>query len=90
MKKFKAFRFWILVAVIVAVFVGDITIVPREIVMIPSYFIVVVLAAAFARPGQVVAIYIVAMVLGVMAGFRSGLLPGLDCAVRLIGLFGVA
>ncbi len=86
----KALRFPFAVAFLLVVFLADIAFTPREIILIPFYFIPVVLAAAFARPMQVVAIYVAAVALGVVAALHNGLLPGLDYTVRLAGLSGVA
>jgi len=63
---------------------------PRNIPLLPYYFLVVVLAASFAAPRQMVPLILQAYGLAIVSGLYWGFLPSIDYFTRLLALTGVA
>lgn len=63
---------------------------PRNISLLPYYFLVVVLSASFATPRQMVPLILQAYGLAIVSGLYWGFLPSIDYATRLLALTGVS
>ncbi len=78
----------LLVAVLLGLFLLDLLL-PRDVIVLPYYWIVVVLAAAFARPAQVLALTGLALALSLASGIYWAFFPSPAFLSRLVGLLGV-
>jgi PAS domain S-box-containing protein len=63
---------------------------PRDIPLLPYYFLVVVLSASFATPRQMVPLILQAFGLAILSGLYWGFFPSIDYVARLLALSGVA
>ena len=63
---------------------------PRNIPLLPYYFLVVVLSASLATPRQMVPLVVQAYGLAIISGLYWGFLPSIDYATRLLALSRVA
>ncbi len=63
---------------------------PRNLPLLPYYFLVVVLSASFATPRQMVPLIVQAYGLAIASGLHWGFLPSIDYFTRLLALSGVA
>jgi diguanylate cyclase (GGDEF)-like protein/PAS domain S-box-containing protein len=73
----------------VGLFLLDLTL-PRNVPLLPYYFLVVVLSAGLATPRQMVPLVVQAYGLAIISGLYWGFLPSIDYATRLLALTGVA
>ena len=80
---------WILHLALVGLFLLDLAL-PRNIPLLPYYFLVVVLSASFAVPRQMVPLLIQAYGLAIISGLYWGFLPSIDYFTRLLALSAVA
>lgn len=72
----------------VGLFLLDLTL-PRNVPLLPYYFLVVVLSASLATPRQMVPLVVQAYGLAIISGLYWGFLPSIDYATRLLALTGV-
>ncbi|MCP9832803.1 MULTISPECIES: diguanylate cyclase [unclassified Cyanobium] len=63
---------------------------PKNIPLLPYYFLMVVLSASLATPRQMVPLVVQAFGLAIISGLYWGFLPSIDYATRLLALTGVA
>jgi diguanylate cyclase (GGDEF)-like protein/PAS domain S-box-containing protein len=63
---------------------------PRNIPLLPYYFLMVVLSASLATPRQMVPLVVQAYGLALISGLYWGFFPSIDYATRLLALSGVA
>lgn len=78
----------LLVLLLIGLFLADLVL-PRDIVVLPYYWLPVVLAAAFASPARVLLLAGLALALSLASGIHSASFPSLDFLSRLVGLTGV-
>jgi len=74
---------------LVGLFLLDLAL-PRNIPLLPYYFLLVVLSACFATPSQMVPLILQAYGLAIVSGLYWGFFPSLDYLTRLLALSGVA
>lgn len=74
--------------VLLGLFLADLVL-PRAIVVLPYYWLPVVLAAAFASPARVLLLAGMALALSLTSGIYWAFFPSLDFLSRLVGLSGV-
>ncbi len=80
---------WVLLALaLIGLFLADLVL-PRDIVVLPYYWLPVVLAAAFASPIRVLVMGALALALSLASGIHWAFFPSLDFLSRLVGLTGV-
>lgn len=72
----------------VGVFLLDLAL-PRNIPLLPYYFLMVVLSATFALPRQMLPLIVQAYGLAIVSGLYWGFFPSLDYLTRLLALSGV-
>ncbi|PZV23279.1 MAG: hypothetical protein DCF18_07055 [Cyanobium sp.] len=82
-------RILLLHLAMVGLFLLDLTL-PRNVPLLPYYFLVVVLSASLATPRQMVPLVVQAYGLAIISGLYWGFLPSIDYATRLLALTGVA
>lgn len=82
-------RLLILHVAMIGLFLLDLAL-PREIPLLPYYFLVVVLSASFATPRQMLPLIAQAYGLAIISGIYWGFLPSIDFATRLLALSAVA
>ncbi len=63
---------------------------PRELPLLPYYFLVVVLSASFATPRQMVPLVLQAYGMAILSGLYWGFFPSIGYLARLLALSGVA
>ncbi len=63
---------------------------PREIPLLPYYFVVVLLSASFASPRQMVPLIAQAYLQAIVSGIYWGFLPSIDYFTRLLALSAAA
>lgn len=73
----------------VGVFLLDLAL-PRRILLLPYYFLLVVLSASLATPRQMLLLIVQAYGLAIVSGLYWGEFPSLDYSTRLLELSGVA
>ncbi|WP_254944372.1 diguanylate cyclase [Cyanobium sp. AMD-g] len=74
---------------LVGLFLLDLAL-PRNIPLLPYYFLVVVLSASLATPRQMVPLVVQAFGLAIISGLYWSFFPSVDYATRLLALSGVA
>jgi diguanylate cyclase (GGDEF)-like protein/PAS domain S-box-containing protein len=74
---------------LVGLFLLDLAL-PRNIPLLPYYFLLVVLSASLATPRQMVPLVVQACGLAIISGLYWGFFPSVDYATRLLALSGVA
>ncbi|MBW4531520.1 MAG: diguanylate cyclase [Aphanothece saxicola GSE-SYN-MK-01-06B] len=74
---------------LVGMFLLDLAL-PRNIPLLPYYFLVVVLSASFATPRQMVPLIVQVYGLAIISGLYWGFFPSVDYITRLLALSGVA
>jgi diguanylate cyclase (GGDEF)-like protein/PAS domain S-box-containing protein len=79
----------ILHVAMVGLFLLDLAL-PRNIPLLPYYFLVVLLSASFATPRQMVPLVALAYGLAIASGLHWGFLPSYDYFTRLVALSGAA
>ena len=84
----KRFFLGLLALVMAGIFLLDLLL-PRNIPLLPYYFLVVVLAAGIATPRQMVPLIAEAYGLAIASGLYWRFFPSLDFITRLLGLTGV-
>ncbi|MCP9848619.1 diguanylate cyclase domain-containing protein [Cyanobium sp. Morenito 9A2] len=83
-------RRWVLLTLaMVGIFLVDLAL-PKEVVLLPFYWIPVVLAAGFASPLQVGALSSEALALGIMSSRHGDLFPSVETSTRLLGLMSIS
>ena len=78
----------LLALLLIGLFLADLVL-PRDIVVLPYYWLPVVLAAAFASPARVLLLAGLALALSLASGIHWASFPSLDVLSRLVGLTGV-
>ena len=73
---------------LVGLFLLDLAL-PRNVPLLPYYFLVVALSASFAVPRQMLPLILQAYGLAIASGLFWGFIPSIDFSVRLLGLSGV-
>ena len=79
---------WSLALTLAVLFVLDLLL-PRNIPLLPYYFLVVVLSAGFLTPRQMAPLIVAAYGLAISSGIYWGFFPSIDFISRLVGLSGV-
>jgi PAS domain S-box-containing protein len=82
-------RLLLLHLALVGLFLLDLAL-PRNIPLLPYYFLLVVLSASLATPRQMVPLVVQACGLAIISGLYWGFFPSVDYATRLLALSGVA